>query len=185
MYSEVLGVKTLTYEFVGIQFHLQHLPAKKSPVQWLYCWILPNTKRINIKLSQTSKNNKRGALSILFGHHFCSVISLVAQTVKRVSTMQETWVWSLGREGPLEKEMAIYSSTFAWKIPWTEELGRLQSMGSQSQTWLSDFTSSSVLWGQLPSGQSQIKTSQEKKVQINIPSEYSFFKNHQQYTRAH
>ena len=57
--------------------------------------------------------------------------SLVAQTVKRLSTMQETWVWSMGWEDPLEKEMAIHSSTIAWKIPWTEEPGRLQSMGSQ------------------------------------------------------
>ena len=56
---------------------------------------------------------------------------LVAQTVKRLSTMRETWVPSLGREDPLEKEMAIHSSTIAWKIPWTEEPGRLQSMGSQ------------------------------------------------------
>ena len=43
--------------------------------------------------------------------------SLVAQMVKRLSTMQETWVWSLGQEDPLEKEMAIHSSTIAWKIP--------------------------------------------------------------------
>ena len=64
--------------------------------------------------------------------------SLVAQTVKRLSTMRETWVWSLGREHPLEKEMAIHSSTIAWKIPWTEKPGRLQSMGPQSQTRLSD-----------------------------------------------
>ena len=51
--------------------------------------------------------------------------------VKCLSTMRETWVGSLGREDPLEKEMAIHSSTIAWKIPWTEELGGLQSMGSQ------------------------------------------------------
>ena len=57
--------------------------------------------------------------------------SLVAQMVKRLSTMQETWVQSLGWEYPLEKEMAIHSSTIAWKIPWTEEPGRLLSMGSQ------------------------------------------------------
>ena len=56
---------------------------------------------------------------------------MVAQTVKRLSTMQETWVRSLGREDLLEKEMAIHSSTIAWKIPWTEEPGRLQFMGSQ------------------------------------------------------
>ena len=55
------------------------------------------------------------------------------QTVKRLSTMQETWVPSLGLEDPLEKEkeMAIHSSTIACKIPRTEEPGRLQSMGSQ------------------------------------------------------
>ena len=57
--------------------------------------------------------------------------SLVAQMVKRLSTMQETRVQSLGWEDPLEKEMATHSSTIAWKIPWTEEPGRLQSMGSQ------------------------------------------------------
>ena len=57
--------------------------------------------------------------------------SLVAQMVKRLSTMQETQVQFLGREDPLEKEMAIHSSTTAWKIPWTEEPGRLQSIGSQ------------------------------------------------------
>ena len=52
-------------------------------------------------------------------------------SVNRLSTMRETWVRSLGRKDPLEKEMAIHSSTIAWKIPWTEEPGRLQSMGSQ------------------------------------------------------
>ena len=57
--------------------------------------------------------------------------SLVAQMVKHLSTMRETWVRSLGQEDPLEKEMAIHSSTIAWKIPWTEEPGRLQSMGSK------------------------------------------------------
>ena len=51
----------------------------------------------------------------------------MAQKVKCLSTMQETWVPSLGWEDPLEKEMAMHSSTVAWKIPWTEESGRLQS----------------------------------------------------------
>ena len=55
--------------------------------------------------------------------------SLVAQMVKRLPAMQETWVRSLGREDPLEKEMATHSSILAWRIPWTEEPGRLQSMG--------------------------------------------------------
>ena len=56
---------------------------------------------------------------------------LVAQTVKRLPTMQETQVQSLGQEDPLEKGMANHSSTLAWKIPWTEKPGRLEFMGSQ------------------------------------------------------
>ena len=56
---------------------------------------------------------------------------LVAQTVKRLSTMRETRVRSLGQEDPLEKEMAVHSSTLAGKIPWTQEPGRLQSVGLQ------------------------------------------------------
>ena len=55
----------------------------------------------------------------------------MAQTVKHLSTMRETQVLALGWEDPLEKEMAILSGTIAWKIPWTEEPGRLQSMGLQ------------------------------------------------------
>ena len=57
--------------------------------------------------------------------------SLVAQTVKCLPAMRETGVQSLGQEDPLEKEMATHSGTLAWKIPWMEEPGRLQSMGSQ------------------------------------------------------
>ena len=57
--------------------------------------------------------------------------SLMAQTVKRLPTMQETQVQSLGREDLLEKEMATHSSILAWKIPWMVEPGRLQSMGSR------------------------------------------------------
>ena len=57
--------------------------------------------------------------------------SLVAQTVKRLPAMRETEVRFLGQEDPLEKEMAIHSSTLAWKISWTEEPDRLQSMGLQ------------------------------------------------------
>ena len=58
----------------------------------------------------------------------------MAQMVKRLLTMREIRVLSLGQEDPLEKEMATHSSVLAWKIPWMEEPGRLQSMGSQSQT---------------------------------------------------
>ena len=57
--------------------------------------------------------------------------SLVAQTVKHLTAVWQTWVRSMVWEDPLEKEMATHSSTLAWKIPWTEEPGRLQSIGSQ------------------------------------------------------
>ena len=60
--------------------------------------------------------------------------SLVAQMVKHLSTLRETWVQSLGWDDSLEKEMATHSSTLVWNIPWTEEIGRLQSMGFQSWT---------------------------------------------------
>ena len=55
----------------------------------------------------------------------------MAQKVKRLPAMRETWVRFLGREDPLEKEMAIHPSTLAWIIPWPEEPDRLKSMGSQ------------------------------------------------------
>ena len=57
--------------------------------------------------------------------------SLVSQTVKNLPVMRETWVRSLGREEPLEKKMAMHSNILAWRIPWTEEPGGPQSMGSQ------------------------------------------------------
>ena len=73
-----------------------------------------------------SPSNRRVAL-YLGG----SLASLVAQRLKRLPAMQETWVRSLGWEDPLVKEMATHSSILAWRIPWTEEPGTLQSTGSQ------------------------------------------------------
>ena len=72
------------------------------------------------------------ARASLFASTLTYGTSLVAQTVKHLPTMWETRVQSLGQEDLLEKEMATHSSILAWKIPWTEELGRLQSMGSQT-----------------------------------------------------
>ena len=87
---------------------------------------------------------------------FCLGTSLVAQMAKRLSAMWETWVQSLGWEGPLEKEMAIHSSTLVWTIPWTEEPGRLQSIGPQRvrhdwsdlapSTWALIFVVRWLLW---------------------------------------
>ena len=75
-----------------------------------------------------------GVLVSLFG----VLVSIVAQTVKNLPAMQETQVQSLGQEDPLEKDIATHSSILAWRIPWTKEPGRLQSMGSQTQTQVSD-----------------------------------------------
>ena len=78
--------------------------------------------------------NSTSFLFIKFPH------PVLIQMVKRLPTMWETQVRSLGCEDPLEKEMPTHSSSIAWNIPWTEDPGRLQSMGSQSRTRLSDFT---------------------------------------------
>ena len=61
----------------------------------------------------------------------CKRASLVPHRLKHLPAMQEAWVRSLGREDPVEKEMATHSSILAWRIPWTEKPGRLQYMGSQ------------------------------------------------------
>ena len=65
--------------------------------------------------------------------------SLVAKLVQNLSAMQETQVQSLGQEDPLEKEMTTHSTILAWRIPWTEEPGRLHSMGSQESDVLSVY----------------------------------------------
>ena len=67
----------------------------------------------------------------VFTYNLTNLFSLVAQMVKNLPAMQETGVQSLGQEDPLEKEIATHSSILAWRIPWTEEPGGLQSMGSQ------------------------------------------------------
>ena len=79
-----------------------------SSIQWASKCLIPSDSLINYQPAKT-----------------------VAQTVKYLLAMWKTWVQSLGREDPLEKEMATHSSTLAWKIPWIEEAGGLRSMGSQ------------------------------------------------------
>ena len=84
------------------------------------------------------------------GKYYFMGASLVAQMVKRLPAMRESWVRSLGREDPLEKEMATHSSILAWKISWMEP-GRLQSMGSQrlGHDWMTSlhFT---ISWNYAP-----------------------------------
>ena len=96
-----------------------HIPSPTAHFLW------------NLPLASENSPLRCTPILCLFSSSSCHRTSPVAQTVERLSTMWETWVRSLGWEDPLEKEMAIQSSTIAWKIPWTEEPGRLQSMGSQ------------------------------------------------------
>ena len=79
------------------------------------------------------------------------VNSLVAQVVKNLPAMQETWVRPLGQEDPLEKEMATHSIILVWKIPWMEEPGKLQSMGSQrvGHDWATNTSLCFCFWSQL------------------------------------
>ena len=89
----------------------------------------------------STRNNLRESFKGQFQCNFCMAsflfwASLIAQMVKNLPAMQETWVWSLGREDPLEKRMATHSSILAWRIPWTEEPGGLPlSWGCSSWGW--------------------------------------------------
>ena len=75
---------------------------------------------------------------MLIGHDWTSLMALVVKNPPAMQETQEMWVRSLGREDPLEEGTAAHSSMLAWRILWTEETGRLQSRGSQSQTRLRD-----------------------------------------------
>ena len=100
------------------------------------------------------------------GHLEKGKSSLVAQMVKRLSTMQETWVRSLGWEDPLEKEMAIHSSTIAWKIPWTGEPGRLQSMGSQR---VGEGNGKSLQYSCLENTRNSMKMQKDRTLKDELP----------------
>ena len=89
------------------------------------------TGKYHLKKSLVAQISKIIAINSQYLLAYSNKGFLVDQTVKRLPTMQDTRVRSLGRKDPLEKEMATHSSTLAWKIPWMEEPGRLQSMGSQ------------------------------------------------------
>ena len=102
----------------------EHYPHYNTDQKWIWRWI-------SLSLSEMLY-----AICI-YAICKCYMTSLVAQTVKRLPTMWETRVRSLGWEDPLEKEMATHSRILAWKIPWTEEPGWLLSMVSQrvGQDW--------------------------------------------------
>ena len=100
--------------------------------------IAQSRTRLKQLSSSSVQQHVRSWMSVPYPHG-SEGFSLVAQTVKNLPAIWETWVWSLGREDPLEKGMATHSSIFAWRIPWVEEPGGLQSMGhkeSDTTEWL-------------------------------------------------
>ena len=102
---------------------------------------------------------------------------LVAQLVKNLPAMQETWVQSLGREDPPEKRMATRSSVLIWEIPWTEEPGGLQSMGCKKVVWLTRSLSPSLpgWWPSQPFNRLQAKDSGKMP---ECPWHITYFSNH-------
>ena len=112
-----------------------HLPSQSHPSRLSQSTVLSS-------LCHTANSHWLFILHMVMNMFPCC--SLVAQMVKHLSTMWETWVRALGWEDPLEKEMAIHSRTIAWRIPWTEEPGRLQSTGLQrvGHDWTTSLTHS-------------------------------------------
>ena len=103
-----------------------------SPSELIFCYTLLTLRCACVnEWHALSKASEELCSAVWWWPHVAYRTSLVAQKVKRPPEMWKTWIWSLGWEDLLEKEMATHSSTLAWKIPWTEEPGRLQSMGSQ------------------------------------------------------
>ena len=131
---------------VGCHFLLQGI----FPTQGLNTSLL-NSQAVSSPLSHQGNPDKIPDMLFNSQTTLRMRASLVAQMVIRLPAMQETQVQSLGLEDPLENEMATHSSTLVWKIPWTEEPGRLQSMGSQrvGHDWansLSLFSFNNVLY---------------------------------------
>ena len=109
-----------------------------------YKKILKKKKEPYLSSSATSNASDCGRIRrfqvwLLAGSQCTFWASLGAQAVKNLPAMQETWVWCLGREDPLEKGMATHSSVLAWAIPWTEKRGRVQSMGSQKELDMTEW----------------------------------------------
>ena len=114
-------------------------------IQWPWPWGMPLSTHTSVETpghcsTEWSKSEREKQILCVDAHIWNLGTSLVAQTVKSLPAVQETQVWSLGREDPLKKGMAINSSILAWRIPWTEESCQVQSMWSQRvrHDWLSD-----------------------------------------------
>ena len=96
-------------------------------------WTGPLSQKLTVQILVFNRIWSQANLIFSFNSKLYSRASLVVQSLTCLPAMWETRVRSLGREDPLEKEMAIHSSTLGWRIPWTEESGGLQSMGSHVQ----------------------------------------------------
>ena len=116
------------WSIVDLQYHVSF----RCTAQWFSYTYIHTLCQYIFPCSLTYYKVLSIILHVIVGPCCLSVLYIVeAQLVKNLPAMQETWVWSLGREDILEKEMATYSSTLAWRMPWTEEPCRLQSVGSQ------------------------------------------------------
>ena len=112
-------IYSIFYLFIYYLFHSLFIP------------VIPEESHFSLLLFEqlTPLKNYESALHIVF--HLILKEAIKYPYLKYSPVMQETQVWSLGWEDPLEKEVATHPSVLAWRIPWTEDLGRLQSMGLQ------------------------------------------------------
>ena len=126
--SKISQRKTNSYD-IAYMWHL------KIWYKWIYLQNRNRVTDVENKCMVAKGERKGGGIKWEFGIDTYTLlwnrVSLVAQRAKNQPVVQETWVWSLDWEDPLEKQKATHSSILVWRIPWTEEPGRLQSMGSQ------------------------------------------------------
>ena len=129
---------------VALIFQLPQICKTPPPISLPYCSHLQsNGSLLSILLNfNTNSTINSDYFNI---QYYPSWASLVAQVVKNLPAMPETWVWFLCQEYPLEKGMAIHSDILAWRIPWTEEPGGLQSIGLQTQWVINIHFSMSLL----------------------------------------
>ena len=150
---EIPEVKTAETKAI-LYLPIRTLATTAKPRCWAYSGYMLVTKtpvtaylsldlRVYVLPVQIARETGIGDQNISFNDGMARLESLVAQTVKNPPAIQETWGQSWGWEDPLEKRMATRSNILAWRIPWTEEPGGLQSMGSQrvgqdwaTNTWL-------------------------------------------------
>ena len=132
-YSWALTTSIYLWSYDIPQNPMRHSTQHFVPhcVTWSVCLLQSKDKRLSEWLdSHGTVSNVTGSQELANSMKHSSDFP-VAQMVKNLSAMQETWVWSLGWEDTLEKRVATHFSILAWRIPWTEDPGRLHSMGSQ------------------------------------------------------